>query len=324
MANKIITIGDWNDTLPAAPSNCDNVKFQVNRVPEVPKISGYVKRADVAGTHYGTIIYDGSNNSLKYLGADGNWHTLPTNSTGAPVRPDYSGCSIFWNIPAGLPFPNLGTGGTLNLELFNNAIVSLREGIYGKCASLNQAASDYRGFIKTIGSSIGESNSLSVALWIKTVYRNDYAIIFAKNYYSNDAGSSPYFAWNIRYNSTSISTGAQYFAEVYTNSTTRNLYSTYLTDYLPYNIWSHIGFTYDATSGLFSLYKNGECITSNNYGAYPIDYGTHGSYVVGADYQFTPRQAFGTYEDIRVYSSALSAADFLALYQAGASRYASV
>ena len=79
MAGDTIIIGNWNDTTPAAPAGADNVKFQKD-ASSPPNISAHVARADTAGTKYGTIIYDGSGNANRYLGADGNWHDMPAGS----------------------------------------------------------------------------------------------------------------------------------------------------------------------------------------------------------------------------------------------------
>lgn len=79
MAGDTIIIGNWNDTTPAAPAGADNVKFQKD-ASSPPNISAYVPRADTAGTKYGTIIYDGSGNANRYLGADGAWHYMPAGS----------------------------------------------------------------------------------------------------------------------------------------------------------------------------------------------------------------------------------------------------
>jgi hypothetical protein len=76
MAGDTIIIGNWNDATPAAPAGADNVKFQKD-ASSPPNISANVPRADTAGTKYGTIIYDGSGNANRYLGADGNWHDIP-------------------------------------------------------------------------------------------------------------------------------------------------------------------------------------------------------------------------------------------------------
>jgi hypothetical protein len=353
MSQKIITIGDWNDTIPAPPESppeSDNVRFQVDRSYDIPKISGNVRRADVSGEHYGTIIYDGSGNPLRYLGADGQFHDIPSSlpeggtenqilakasnddfdvawvnptAAGTPTRPSYAACSIFWDIPSGLDFANLGTAGALPLALYSNAVVTLKEGIYGKCASLDLAATDAKGFLRTGNTSVGESNSISVALWIKLCYAWQYATFVGKNYYLNDPGTSPYYSWNIRTNNQSVnSTAWDWFAEVYTNGTTRNVTAPYVTDYIPLYLWTHIGFTYNAATGDLRIYKNGERRSQSNFGVYNIQYGTHGGYAVGACPQFTTRQAPGRYEDIRIYDTALSDADFWNLYIAGATRYA--
>lgn len=77
MAGTTNVISNLNDALPAAPNGSDNIKWQINRGVTPPNISANVPRADVAGTKYGTIVYDGSNEPTRYLGADGEWHDVP-------------------------------------------------------------------------------------------------------------------------------------------------------------------------------------------------------------------------------------------------------
>lgn len=80
MAETTRVISNLNDALPAAPAGHDNIKWQINRGVTPPNISAHVPRADTAGTKYGTIIYDGSGNADRYLGADGAWHDMPSGS----------------------------------------------------------------------------------------------------------------------------------------------------------------------------------------------------------------------------------------------------
>jgi hypothetical protein len=343
MSNKIITIGDWNDTTPAPPAGADNVRFQVDRTGNIPKISGNVRRADVAGDYYGTVLYDGSGDPARYLGADGDWHdfaipdgglegTVLTKASdddfdyewaapptaGTPTRPAYASSAIFWDLSSGPPFANLGTAGALNLSLYSNAVVSLRQGIYGLCASLDQQSTDNKGILKTANTSVGESNSLSVTLWVKMAYQNSYGLIIGKNYNLNDTAVSPYYAWSIRYSAVAN----QIFMDAYVNGALRNLTMPYYPDYVQPLQWTHLAFTYDSATGVHKAYKNGELRISATYGNYNLGYGTHGSYGLGADAQFQTRIGLGRYEDIRIYSSVLSDTDIWNLFIAGYSRYA--
>ena len=82
MAETTIILGDWNSVTPAAPGGSpgpagDNITFQVDRTGSIPKFSAWVPRADVGGDYHGTILYDGSGNASRYLGADGSWHDVP-------------------------------------------------------------------------------------------------------------------------------------------------------------------------------------------------------------------------------------------------------
>lgn len=80
MADTTHVISNLNDTLPAAKSGYDNIEWQVNRGVTPPNISACVPRADVDGERYGTIIFDGSGNPSRFLGADGDWHDMPSGS----------------------------------------------------------------------------------------------------------------------------------------------------------------------------------------------------------------------------------------------------
>lgn len=44
MAGDTVIIGNWNDTLPAAPTGYENIKFQVNRGVDPAQVSGYIRK----------------------------------------------------------------------------------------------------------------------------------------------------------------------------------------------------------------------------------------------------------------------------------------
>jgi hypothetical protein len=75
---ETIVVANYSSSNPAAPAGYDLVKPQKDGTKTPPDLSFAVPRADVAGTKYGTVIYDGSGSATRYLGADGNWHAVPT------------------------------------------------------------------------------------------------------------------------------------------------------------------------------------------------------------------------------------------------------
>ena len=171
---------------------------------------------------------------------------------------------------------------------------------------------DSEVFLRTGNTSVGESGSLSVFVWMKWHSKDNFSVIAAKNYYFDDAATSPYFAWDIRfYNSAN-----QWFAEINTGGTIRSISGAPTIDQIESDQWVMLGFTYDATSGVFCIYKNSEIIGNATFSALPIDYGTHGSYVVGADCQYTPRAVIGLFDELRIYPTALSVSTVRALYRA--------
>jgi hypothetical protein len=220
-----------------------------------------------------------------------------------------------------LPYANLGTGGALNLSLYSNASVVQRNGIYGQCAGLQTLSSDNKGFLVTVPTSVGESNSISVFAWIKAVKVTTspgYAIIVGKNYFANDSGTSPYYTWDIRFGALGASAGGNYWlAEVTTGAVLRQIYIPSFIDVIPINLWCHVGFTYNSATGVLTIYKDGLSVSQSTFTALPIDYGTHGRYMVGADYMFTPRDWEGLIEDIRIDSNVYSTVAVAALYAAG-------
>jgi hypothetical protein len=228
--------------------------------------------------------------------------------------PDYSACTMYYDFnESAPPYANKGSAGTLNLSKYSDAVVEAREGIHGLGAGLLNISSDNKGLLRTAATSVGESNSLGVFLWLKQNYHPSYSMIIGKNYYVDDAGSAPYFAWNIRL----ITSGSNVWeVDVCTSGSTNALTISNSADYIELDQWVHIGFTYDASTGVLTAYKNGWAVKTTTVSAANIDYGTHGTYVVGADYQYGPRQVYGRIDELRMYSTLPSSDDIMALYRA--------
>ena len=279
----------------------------------------------------GSVWYEGAGGPGSGLGSvgdfylDGNTGNVYTKTIlgwGSPVcnikgpsggggtRPAYNTCAIYWDLPSGPPYDNLGTAGALPLSVYSDAQVVQRNGVYGLTAGLKALSSDSKGFLGTGNTTAGESNSISVFCWFKLIRRSDWSIILAKYYGLNNTGI---FAWALRFPTTN-----QFYLEIATGGITQPGVGSTPLDAIPFNIWTHIGFTYDSTTGALTLYKDGLAIASETLPIANLDYGTHGSYVVGADYQYItpPRDCECLIEDIRIDPSVYSAATVASLFAA--------
>jgi hypothetical protein len=235
------------------------------------------------------------------------------------ARPDTSpNCTVCWTCDeAAPPYANSGTGGALNLAVYSNADVKTRDGVYGGSAQMRSVSTDTKGILQTATTSIGESNSITISLWVNVKPKNNYAVIIGKNYYANDASSAPYFGVDMRFlDSTAV---GKWSVGVCVGGSLREISlgtDADALDSIPLLAWTHLCITYDAATGVFSAYRNGVLLGTRTDAAGNIDWGTHGRWVVGADNQSYPRSVVGYVDDIRIKSVAWTAAEVLAHFRA--------
>jgi hypothetical protein len=84
---------------------------------------------------------------------------------------------------------------------------------------------------------------------------------------------------------------------------------------IPPDMWSHVAMTFDATSGQYVLYLNGQSVASANSPG-PITATTR-NVLVGREDSFLPRPFNGLIDEISIYSRALTAAEIRSIYSAG-------
>lgn len=85
------------------------------------------------------------------------------------------------------------------------------------------------------------------------------------------------------------------------------------------NAWTHIVVTYDASTGILSLFLNGSLTTTNSVGAVPLFYTYSNPLCIGAEASATNCSSStayysGSIDDVRVYNRVLSASDITGLY----------
>ena len=234
---------------------------------------------------------------------------------GRPVTD--AACTICWTCDEiSPPYQNTGSGGTLSLNVYSDAGVSTRDGIYGGSAQLWKVSSDGKGMLVTDPTSIGESNSITVSFWACIEPVSPFSVIIAKDYYVDDSGSSPYFSIDVRFLGASA-TIAQWSIGVCVNGTLREMSigSINILDGIQILTWLHICITYDSSTGILCVYRNGVLLNSRTDTPGNIDWGTHGRWTIGSDYMFS-RNILGYIDDIRVESTVWSVTDVNNYYRA--------
>jgi len=91
-------------------------------------------------------------------------------------------------------------------------------------------------------------------------------------------------------------------------------------DTLSANIWQHVAFTYDKSSGNALLYVNGIIVATNNFGditpqtTYPVNIGRRTALVIGDGLTYN-----GLLDEISLYNRALSGNEIEGIYNSGSS-----
>jgi uncharacterized protein (TIGR03437 family) len=84
---------------------------------------------------------------------------------------------------------------------------------------------------------------------------------------------------------------------------------------IPLNAWTHVAMTFDAASGQYVLYVNGQAVSSaTSTGAIQA---TNHNVFIGREDSFLPRPFNGLIDEAAIYNRALSAAEILSIFNAG-------
>jgi len=198
------------------------------------------------------------------------------------------------------PYLNSGFGGNLNMSGSFGAKLYSRPGIFGNALRITS------GSVSTGPTTIGEINGdLTISFWIY-LYNNTThgTVLVAKNYYNNNF-SAPYNSLSIqlddRYND-----GRFCFISTVNNKN----YTVYVStdDRLLTGNWYHLSLVYQTSSGIMTGYVNGCSVVTGgpNFPA-NIDWGTHGSWYIGAN-SYSNNICFADFiiDDLRVESTARS------------------
>lgn len=249
---------------------------------------------------------------LKYNSGASRWEPT-TVSTALSRRVATDGYSqLVWKLDdLASPFVNSGTAGSLDATTGYGTPVTDSIGIFNRCVDFQSSG------LKTADTSLGESNLLTVSAWVNLRSFGTNQDIYDKKYQTGNTWSPPYIAHGLTIQNSS----GQWVANVTVGGT---LYSTVVsTRYaVTANQWNHLGFTYDATTHTCKAYINGRlAATDTSRPGGNIDYGSHGSYQIGAVTTQSTQGVDGRVDDLRIENTIRDDYYFESVYKAGIAAY---
>jgi hypothetical protein len=213
------------------------------------------------------------------------------------------------------PWANSGNGGTLNLTAKSGSVVNVRQGVFDLSVS-NGPSATYG--INSGNTSIGQSNSISISAWVyfrTFVVLGSLTRIVAKQYRNDGTWADPYLSVGI--NMTGSSVGG-WQALVCRGAVFSTLDVTDVIDYVLLNEWTLLSITYDASTGVLRMYKNGDLVKSTTLSAANLDWGTSGPWDVAANSNQSGEAINGIVDDVRVANVVRAQAYYQDMYRKGA------
>lgn len=249
---------------------------------------------------------------LKYNSSTSSWTPTTIGTTlSRRVTPDgYS--QLVWKFDDLVsPFVNSGVAGSLDASTGYGSPVTDSIGIFNRCVDFQNSG------LKTADTSLGESDTLTVSVWTNLRSFGTNQDLYDKKYQTGNTWTAPFVSHGIGIANSS----GQWFVSVTIGGS--QLVTTMSTRYaLALNQWQHLGFTYDASTHTLKTYINGRLATTDtSRPAGSIDYGSHGSYQIGAVTTQSTQGIDGRLDDLRIENTIRSDSYFESLYKAGIASY---
>lgn len=250
------------------------------------------------------------------LGAQANIAALqaaPPPAASIPPRrtaPDASD-QIVWTLDeAGAPWASSGalTGVAYNLAVNGTTQPLIRLGLFANGTVLGNGINPVpQGGATVEGASTAEWPNWSVSLWILP---RAYAakIIICKSYRPSGSFATPFYSFSTEY----ADAGGAIESTLVVGGV-RNIITT--TEHPALNQWNYLGYTYDGA--VLRIYRNGEQVYSQNI-AGPIDYGTHGPWILGNQPVGGAQNAIdAVFDEVRIANVVRPASYFAAVWKQG-------
>ncbi|MGO9587745.1 MAG: protein kinase domain-containing protein [Limisphaerales bacterium] len=221
--------------------------------------------------------------------------------------------------PAGLPRQGLvalwpGEGNGNDVMGTNNGVaqtIAYTDGVVGQAFVLNGSGSSYIRIPARPSLDVGQSNGFTLELWCNPATTNFSSNPMTLVEWNNNSGALTGIGCHLEFYNGGVilgdivdpTTGKDYFVQSPGG------------DVVP-NTWQHVAMTYDKTTGVLALYRNGVMLTNRNVGSWTPSTAFDLYFGIRKAGVFAPIPYQGLLDEISLYNRALTAGEIKTCYDA--------
>lgn len=247
---------------------------------------------------YSTLLWNGGASSFS-------WSNLGTQPLRLTPTDGYT--QVYWPLDeSASPWLSYGAAGALNLTTGYGSPLSAQTGLFGNCVDFTNNSG-----LQTAETSVGESSSISISVWVWLRSYTSYGEIIDKRYQTSSGWSVPYTSIAIAQNNT---TDGQWISNISVSGVSHSIVNSAGQFKIPLNEWVLLSATYDGTT--HRTYINGNAAGTQTPGG-AIDWGSHGRWQVGAVSVISAQSNDGKIDDVRIENTVRSQAYYQAMYKQG-------
>ena len=159
---------------------------------------------------------------------------------------------------------------------------------------------------------VGQNNGFTLELWCNPANTNAPVGFTTLAEWNNNSGALTGIGCHLEFYN-----GGQTLGDIVDPNTGNDHFVESAGGNVAPNVWQHVAMTYDKTTGILTLYRNGAMLTSGNVGIWRPSTSFDLYFGIRSAGVFAPGPYQGLLDETSLYSRALSASEINAIYQGG-------
>jgi hypothetical protein len=191
--------------------------------------------------------------------------------------------------------------------------VTYANGEVGKALAFTGSGSSYIRVPASSNLDVGQGNGFTLELWCNPATTNASGVgVMTLAEWNNNSGALTGIGCHLEFYNGGVilgdivdpNTGNDHFVQTAGGNVTPN-------------VWQHVAMTYDRTTGMLRLYRNGVIVTNGNVGSWRPSTGFDLYFGIRKAGVFAPIPYQGLLDEISLYNRVLSTGEIAAIYNAG-------